>query len=218
MIFIIGFRYQNLRKNKMQGGGGSEVVVTSSEEDDALARSRKKVRMGPDVVATGRPVVPQVEGWMETDEMIQDEKGEGTIMPDEEKRKTYREACLKDQKLEGMGVQVVEEEDEEWWTKEGWRSRIKVEQMPKGPNIVLLPEFKATLAKRWSRSLIVTVLGRMVREDALAVKVKQLWGDVEAVDIGAGFFLVTCGKQEAYDRALIGGPWFMYDHYTSIQP
>ncbi|XP_028796759.1 uncharacterized protein LOC114752196 [Neltuma alba] len=190
-----------------------EAVVSSSEEEDALARSRKKVRTGPDVVAKGRPVVPRVEGWMETVEVMDDEV-------EEEKRKTYRDACMKEKSLEGVGAQVMDEENEdEWWmNEEGRQSRIKVEQTPKGPNIVLLPEFRATIAKRWCRSLIVTVLGRMVREDALRAKAKQLWGDVEAVDIGAGFFLVTCGNQEVYDRALTGGPWLMYDHYISVQP
>ncbi|XP_028782820.1 uncharacterized protein LOC114738926 [Neltuma alba] len=58
----------------------------------------------------------------------------------------------------------------------------------------------------------------MVREEALGGKLKQLWGDVDVIGIGSGFFLAKCGNQKAYDLALIGGPWLIYDHYISVQP
>ncbi|XP_028789038.1 uncharacterized protein LOC114745067 [Neltuma alba] len=111
-----------------------------------------------------------------------------------------------------------EEEEDEWWLNDEWRSRLQVEQTSKGPNIILLPEYRASLAKRWRKTLIVTVLGRMVRDDALEMKLKKLWGEVEVIDIGSGFFLVKCISDASYDLALTGGHWLMFDHYISVQP
>ncbi|XP_028794484.1 uncharacterized protein LOC114750111 [Neltuma alba] len=180
------------------------ATPTSTEEADALERSRKKVRMGESHAPKGRAVVPRVEDWMEEEQS--GENAEGS-------RKTYREACSK----EASSDDDLDDEGE-WWRDGGWESCIAVTRTPKGPNITLLPEFKARLAKRWRKSLIINVLGRMVREDILAYKLEQIWGDVKPIDIGSGFFLVECKSKEIYDRALTGGPWLIFDHYINVQP
>ena len=57
------------------------------------------------------------------------------------------------------------------------------------------------MARRWKRSLFVSVLGMNVREEIMIRKLEQLWGDVDTIDIGSGFFLVNCRREETYDLA-----------------
>ena len=86
------------------------------------------------------------------------------------------------------------------------------------PNIIISEELKKKMARRWRHSLIVSVLGMNVREEIMARKLDQLWGDVDMIDIGSGFFLVNCKKEETYELALAGGPWLLFCHYISVQP
>lgn len=49
-------------------------------------------------------------------------------------------------------------------------------------------------------------------------KMEQLWGDVDTIDIGSGFFLVNCKRESTYEMTLTGGPWLIFHHYISVQP
>ncbi|XP_028751830.1 uncharacterized protein LOC114711581 [Neltuma alba] len=153
-------------------------------------------------------MAPWMDDWMVEDPI----RLEGNKTGDN-KRRSYQEAISNDSNTDTQGL----EEEDGWWYGKGWKLRIKVEQMVKGPNIVLLPEFKRRLAKRQRRSLIVTVFERMVREDILDKKVNQLWGEAETIDIGSGFFMVNYKRTESYDLALTGGPWLIFDHYINVQ-
>ncbi|XP_028777961.1 uncharacterized protein LOC114734506 [Neltuma alba] len=191
--------------NKSAQGEGE--TAQSVEEADALARSRKKVRTGDAVVVYGRPVVPREEEWMT------DDTGP---MESETPRKSYREACANTD-----GLSSEDEEEEGWWFDEGWRRRLKVENTNRGPNVIVLPEFKKKLARKWRLTLFVRLLGRMVREDYLGMKLQQIWGhngDVETLEFGAGYFIVNFKHQDDYEFALTGGPWLILDHYLAVQP
>ena len=68
------------------------------------------------------------------------------------------------------------------------------------------------MAKHWGRSVIVSVLRMTVREEVLSRKIESLWGDVDIIDIGSGYFLINCKRESTYEMALSGGPWLIFDH------
>lgn len=64
-------------------------------------------------------------------------------------------------------------------------------------------------------------LGRMIDPEYLERKVQQLWardGDVNAIDVGLGFFVMQFTDAHDYDLALTSGPWFIFYHYLAVQP
>lgn len=61
----------------------------------------------------------------------------------------------------------------------------------------------------------------MVHPEYLEVKVKHLlakYGEVDAIDVGAGFFVVHYSDERDYDLALTSGAWLLFDHYLAVQP
>ncbi|XP_054792525.1 uncharacterized protein LOC129298145 [Prosopis cineraria] len=55
----------------------------------------------------------------------------------------------------------------------------------RGPNVIIPPAEKERLAKKWKNTLIVTLLGRMVRSEYMESKLPQMWGcygDIEVID------------------------------------
>lgn len=183
-------------------------MVATAEEVDAIERSRKKLRT-KDESEKFQTLSPRVEDWMEDDEMVEE-----ATKVEEKGPRSYKQACMND----FVSDDEIDGTDEDWWSEGRWESRVTVEETELGPNIKLKPEFQSALTKKWRRTLIVTVLGRVVREGTLSVKLHHLWGDVQVIDIGANFYLVKCKNEEVYDLALTGGPWLMYDHYISVQP
>lgn len=116
---------------------------------------------------------------------------------------------------------MFEEDEEDWWSNDRWRARISVEEMERGPNVIIPVHERERLAKRWKNAVFVKLLGRMINADFLEKKLQQLWakeGKVESMDIGHGFFVVRFAHEKDYELALLGGPWLIYDHYIAVQP
>ncbi|XP_028798885.1 uncharacterized protein LOC114754267 [Neltuma alba] len=134
----------------------------------------------------------------------------------EQPKKTYSQAYAAD------WVSIRDEEEEfGWWLGEGWKNKLQVEQTPRGPNIIVLPEFQRKLEKKWRLTLIVRLLGQMVREDYLGQKLKKLWaskGSVEMLEFGSGYFIVNFTHEDDYEYALTEGTWLILDHYLMVQP
>jgi hypothetical protein len=66
----------------------------------------------------------------------------------------------------------------------------------------------------------VKLLGRKIGYKALETRLKQMWvrnGIINIVDIGNDFFLVTFTSREDHYRALIDGPWMIYDNYLVVR-
>lgn len=57
---------------------------------------------------------------------------------------------------------------------------------------------KDRLVARWKNALIVKLLGRFVVLEYLESKIQKMWainGEVSAIDVGAGFFVVQFTKE-----------------------
>ncbi|PNY15775.1 hypothetical protein L195_g012478 [Trifolium pratense] len=88
------------------------------------------------------------------------------------------------------------------------------------PDFVLTEEEEARLQKPWRNGVIVKLLGRKIGYKALETRLKQMWvrnGIINIVDVGNDFFLVTFTSKEDHYRALIDGPWMIYDNYLVVR-
>ena len=114
------------------------------------------MRVGEAKMLNDNTVIPRKEDWMfEEDKFSSDDSPK--VVP----KKSYRSVCVNDE----PSLHEEEEDEEGWWLDDGWKSRIRIEETEKGPNIIILPEFRQKLAKKWGTSLIVRLLGRTIRED-----------------------------------------------------
>ncbi|XP_021756080.1 uncharacterized protein LOC110721238 [Chenopodium quinoa] len=81
---------------------------------------------------------------------------------------------------------------------------------------------KETLSKLrqpWSMTLMGKVVGISVRQEFMAKRAQIMWkirGNLETIDLGKSIFLFRFSLQDDYERALFGGPWFIFDHYLMI--
>ncbi|MBA0794154.1 hypothetical protein Gohar_018505, partial [Gossypium harknessii] len=75
--------------------------------------------------------------------------------------------------------------------------------------------------KNISRSVVVKLLGRKIRYQALLHKVYSLWkpsGPIRIMDLENDYFLIKLQSEDNYVRALTEGPWVVYGQYLTIQP
>lgn len=135
-------------------------------------------------------------------------------------RKSYKEAFTHE-----SDRQMGDDEnvwDDDWWSDERWKERIQVVQTPRRPNVLIPQEEKNRLNRKCACSLFIKLMGKMIREDYLMMKLQQIWGlhddQFELIDVGAGYFLVKFRKTEDYEFALTRGPWMIMDHYLAVQP
>ncbi|XP_021761550.1 uncharacterized protein LOC110726353 [Chenopodium quinoa] len=81
---------------------------------------------------------------------------------------------------------------------------------------------KETLDKRrhpWKLTLMGKSLGISIRPSFLTQRVRAMWkpkGTLEVIELGKDVFLFRFSMQDDYERALLGGPWFILDHYLMI--
>ncbi|MCH84794.1 hypothetical protein A2U01_0005630 [Trifolium medium] len=88
------------------------------------------------------------------------------------------------------------------------------------PEFVLTEEEESRLQMPWRKGIIVKLLGRRIGYKALENRLKQMWvrnGVINIVDVGNDFFLVTFTNMEDHYRALIDGPWMIYDNYLVVR-
>ncbi|GAU17846.1 hypothetical protein TSUD_329720 [Trifolium subterraneum] len=88
------------------------------------------------------------------------------------------------------------------------------------PDFVLTQEEERRIQKPWRNGVLVKLLGRKIGYKALETRLKQMWvrnGIINIVDVGHDFFLVTFTNKEDHYRALIEGPWLIYDNYLVVR-
>lgn len=63
------------------------------------------------------------------------------------------------------------------------------------------------------------MLGKQIGYKVLCAKLRQLWDmrGVKVVDMGCGFFLVQLASEEAYQEAILEGPWMLLGSYLQVQ-
>ncbi|XP_058741845.1 uncharacterized protein LOC131614249 [Vicia villosa] len=64
------------------------------------------------------------------------------------------------------------------------------------------------------------MLGKRVGFKALENRLNQLWakhGSLSIVDLDNDFFTVSFANNDDHCRALLEGPWMIYDHYHSVR-
>ncbi|XP_021747564.1 uncharacterized protein LOC110713420 [Chenopodium quinoa] len=62
-------------------------------------------------------------------------------------------------------------------------------------------------------------LGISVRPSLITQRVREMWrpqGTLEVIDLGKDVYLFRFSIQDDYKKALLGGPWFIMDHYLMI--
>jgi hypothetical protein len=88
------------------------------------------------------------------------------------------------------------------------------------PDFVLTKDEENRIHKPWRNGVIVKLLWRRIGYKALETRLKQMWvrnGIINMVDVGNDFFLVTFTSSEDHYRALIDGPWMIYDNYLVVR-
>uniref|UniRef100_A0A803LHK0 CCHC-type domain-containing protein n=1 Tax=Chenopodium quinoa TaxID=63459 RepID=A0A803LHK0_CHEQI len=75
------------------------------------------------------------------------------------------------------------------------------------------------LRKPWKLTLMGKCLGISVRPSFITQRVRVMWrpkGYLEIIDLGKDVYLFRFSIQDDYERAMLGGPWFILDHYLMI--
>jgi hypothetical protein len=190
-------------------GFEKENTETTKEEGDLMERSLKKIKGGE------KPFEP------------------GSSLPvsyadigDQLKPKSYKESMMGRLDLDdegdffsdaGSDMEGRQEEEKDF-------SGMEVVEKSVGghacPVFVLTKEEEVRLQKPWRNGVIVKLLGRKIGFKALETRLKQMWirnGIINIVDVGNDFFLVTFTSKEDHYRALIDGPWMIYDNYLVVR-
>nr|POE89475.1 uncharacterized protein CFP56_65842 [Quercus suber] len=87
--------------------------------------------------------------------------------------------------------------------------------------IKLSKDTKKRLRERWSKAVIVKLVGRSVSFSYMQSKLNLIWkpeGRMDVVDLSYGFFLVRFFSKEDLNSVLKRGPWFLGDHFLSLRP
>lgn len=197
----------------------------TSSESDARVQRKNKGRKVAGEFSNEQTLFPREEDWMvdnedtsaETEDL--ESKMEDGFGKKEIPKRSYRDAFTHDK-----GTFDDEEDagfEEDWWSNERWKERIQVVQTARGPNVLIPEKEKQRLNRKWERSLFVKLMGKVIREDYLLLKL-QIWGlhgeQFELIDVGSGYFLVKFRKLDDYEVVLTGGPWMIMDHYLAVQP
>ncbi|XP_057426143.1 uncharacterized protein LOC130719539 [Lotus japonicus] len=77
------------------------------------------------------------------------------------------------------------------------------------------------ICKPFEACLVVQLLGKSIGYKALCEKLRFLWkpvGGFEVRDLHHGYFLIQFDLTEDRERAMVGAPWMIYDHYLAVKP
>ncbi|CAN1851754.1 hypothetical protein LINPERHAP1_LOCUS40329 [Linum perenne] len=80
--------------------------------------------------------------------------------------------------------------------------------------------FKEKLAKPWTNTAVIRLLGKSIGYAYLCHRLKSLWkpsGAMQVIDLDKDCYLVKFGNEQDYFKALTGGPWMVLDHYLIVQ-
>ena len=86
--------------------------------------------------------------------------------------------------------------------------------------IKLSKDTKRCIRKPWSKAVIVKLVGRLVNFSYMQSKLNQLWkleGRMDCVNLSYRFFLIRFYSKEDLNSMLKRGPWFVGDHFLSLQ-
>ncbi|XP_021863564.1 uncharacterized protein [Spinacia oleracea] len=75
------------------------------------------------------------------------------------------------------------------------------------------------LREPWKLTLMGKCLGIYVRPSFLTQRVRIMWrpkGNLEVIDLGNNVYLFRFSLADDYEKALLGEPWFILDHYLMI--
>ncbi|KAI9114533.1 hypothetical protein K1719_014231 [Acacia pycnantha] len=90
---------------------------------------------------------------------------------------------------------------------------------PMCPKFLIDDKERERLCKPFAKSLFVKQLGGSMSLYFLESKLNQIWARKGAIKLGNlenDFFVVSFQEREDYERALIGGPWVIFDKYLSV--
>jgi hypothetical protein len=88
------------------------------------------------------------------------------------------------------------------------------------PEVILSKLEEKRIYRPWRRGVIVKLLGRRIGFKALETRLKQMWvrkGVISIIDLSNDYYLVAFSHEDDQYAALMDGPWFIYDHYLTVQ-
>lgn len=88
------------------------------------------------------------------------------------------------------------------------------------PNFILTKNEEVRIHKPWRKGVIVKLLGRKIGFKALENRLHQMWvrkGVLHIIDLGRDYCLVTFSHKDNLVKALLEGPWLIFDHYLVVK-
>lgn len=74
--------------------------------------------------------------------------------------------------------------------------------------------------KPWSNSRVIKLVGKNVSPRIVIEQAKYLWkvkAKIFPTNLGNGYIIIQFSNEQDYETALFGGPWFISNHYLSVQ-
>lgn len=96
---------------------------------------------------------------------------------------------------------------------------VEIDRSGLVPEIRLSTGLKEKLTQNMHYSIVVNLLGRLIRYKALCLKLRQIWNmqGTKVVDMGCGYFLVQFLKKGDYLEAVLEGSWLVSGSYLQVQ-
>lgn len=88
------------------------------------------------------------------------------------------------------------------------------------PMVNLPKNIQLDLCRSWNKALIIKFMGNNLALSLFQqriLRVRNLKGKTEMVDIRVGFYIVKFELRTDYMHVLMGGPWKLFDHYFVVQ-
>jgi hypothetical protein len=179
----------------------------SDDEKDLHARSTKKVKEGEHIFSAHSSLPKDYSDAMEM--QAADNTGG-----------SYKDMVL-GRKVDVEQDKIDENSDSE---EEIAEERMKVVKGQSGdyecPEFILSKLEEKRIYQPWRRGVIVKLLGRRIGYKALETRLKQMWvrkGSINIIDLSNDYYLVAFTHEDDQYAALMDGPWFIYDHYLTVQ-
>lgn len=126
--------------------------------------------------------------------------------------------------VNGGDQEEYEKEDEKYWDEEDFSEDEDEEEQRRRNALCLRVEVnrerRIKLCRKWRRTLIIKVLGKVMGYKFLYDKIQKLWnpkGAMEMIDIPNNFYVVRFSDDKDLNYALEEGPWMVAGHYLICQ-